>query len=91
MLDRVIVLVLYTQSSTPILSVRSLFPIPALNDKDAVVSTIHLAQARLDVGSQLVESLELAGCDGQLVVEWRQRLLLELLDRGRCFPRRAVG
>ena len=51
-----------------------------------------LAQARLDVGAQLVERVELARGARELVVERRQHLLLDLLDASprpsRSRPRR---
>ncbi len=50
-----------------------------------------VVKAFLDVGAQLVERLELRGRARKLVVERRQHLLLDLLDRNgdRCRARRA--
>ena len=46
-----------------------------------------LVEAALDVGLQLVDGVELAHADGQLVVELRQLLLLHLLDGDRVVHR----
>ena len=50
-----------------------------------------LTQARLDVRLQLGERLELRRGAGEVVVERRQHLLLDLLDRGGEGLRRPVG
>ena len=56
----------------------------------SISSSIWLAQARLDVGAQLGERVELARGARQLVVERRQHLLLDLLHRDRDGLLRAV-